>query len=524
MVGNMSRPSTPFDVTKQRVSVLTPTCEDDEECLGLDNNENEDLLKKRSTSKAAQRAELIRRASSFSFIDTEEFASSKPLKIETPTPPLDIVHLNDPSWMFVSKDEWAPKQADIGKLVAYIQRLEILTQPFIQLYEFSLYLTSWKNFTVSFSSMFILLLMCRKPGIFMPAICCALITLLLFNYVRYRVFMIRNAVSEFNAPASDHQQALRYFRNWLCKVQGYAAYSCYQFQILYELFTWSDVRNSAWCTATLWIALVLFLMFPVGLEIAFYITFCFLRNTFIGDGLASLLRPVHVLHSDKRVAHRRAENAGSFSDSELMGRRRRASSNVDTASVRTDSFGNLPTSDRWSWYGDASEFSFGNPPQRQASAPSLPLRTHHQRKHNQDEGERTRADSGTEKPLKKGSGDSTSSKTSTSAEEDEHIPLAKKRSSLVDKIHHEIKFLLTERTGSCSGCSTSFTFIKRVYCRRCGAGYCQNCCSKKIAKSFLGVTSPQAAQEKVLVCGKCYKELTTNESDEQEAKSISSDT
>ncbi|XP_006880115.1 PREDICTED: protrudin isoform X5 [Elephantulus edwardii] len=67
----------------------------------------------------------------------------------------------------------------------------------------------------------------------------------------------------------------------------------------------------------------------------------------------------------------------------------------------------------------------------------------------------------------------------------------------------------TNNFGSCTGCSATFSVLKkRRSCSNCGNSFCSRCCSFKVPKSFMGATAPEAQRETVFVCASCNQTLS----------------
>ncbi|XP_008142368.1 protrudin isoform X1 [Eptesicus fuscus] len=66
----------------------------------------------------------------------------------------------------------------------------------------------------------------------------------------------------------------------------------------------------------------------------------------------------------------------------------------------------------------------------------------------------------------------------------------------------------TNNFGSCTGCSATFSVLKkRRSCSNCGNSFCSRCCSFKVPKSSMGATAPEAQRETVFVCASCNQTL-----------------
>lgn len=65
-------------------------------------------------------------------------------------------------------------------------------------------------------------------------------------------------------------------------------------------------------------------------------------------------------------------------------------------------------------------------------------------------------------------------------------------------------------TGNCVGCNVQFSTIlkRRHICSHCGNHFCSRCCSHKVPRSMFGATSPAAQTETVPVCSFCNMYLT----------------
>ncbi|XP_006831287.1 PREDICTED: protrudin isoform X6 [Chrysochloris asiatica] len=67
----------------------------------------------------------------------------------------------------------------------------------------------------------------------------------------------------------------------------------------------------------------------------------------------------------------------------------------------------------------------------------------------------------------------------------------------------------TNNFGSCTGCSATFSVLKkRRNCSNCGNSFCSRCCSFKVPKSSMGATAPEAQRETVFVCASCNQTLS----------------
>ncbi|XP_037660459.1 protrudin isoform X2 [Choloepus didactylus] len=67
----------------------------------------------------------------------------------------------------------------------------------------------------------------------------------------------------------------------------------------------------------------------------------------------------------------------------------------------------------------------------------------------------------------------------------------------------------TNNFGSCTGCSATFSVLKkRRSCSNCGNSFCSRCCSFKVPKSCMGATAPEAQRETVFVCASCNQTLS----------------
>ncbi|KAL0616303.1 Protrudin [Plecturocebus cupreus] len=67
----------------------------------------------------------------------------------------------------------------------------------------------------------------------------------------------------------------------------------------------------------------------------------------------------------------------------------------------------------------------------------------------------------------------------------------------------------TNNFGSCTGCSATFSVLKkRRSCSNCGNSFCSRCCSFKVPKSSMGATAPEAQRETVFVCASCNQTLS----------------
>ncbi|XP_058399682.1 protrudin isoform X8 [Diceros bicornis minor] len=67
----------------------------------------------------------------------------------------------------------------------------------------------------------------------------------------------------------------------------------------------------------------------------------------------------------------------------------------------------------------------------------------------------------------------------------------------------------TNNFGSCMGCATNFSVLKkRRSCSNCGNSFCSRCCSFKVPKSSMGATAPEAQRETVFVCASCNQTLS----------------
>ncbi|XP_065751020.1 protrudin isoform X7 [Phocoena phocoena] len=67
----------------------------------------------------------------------------------------------------------------------------------------------------------------------------------------------------------------------------------------------------------------------------------------------------------------------------------------------------------------------------------------------------------------------------------------------------------TNNFGSCTGCSATFSVLKkRRNCSNCGNSFCSRCCSFKVPRSSMGATAPEAQRETVFVCASCNQTLS----------------
>lgn len=67
----------------------------------------------------------------------------------------------------------------------------------------------------------------------------------------------------------------------------------------------------------------------------------------------------------------------------------------------------------------------------------------------------------------------------------------------------------TNNFGSCTGCSATFSVLKkRRSCSNCGNSFCSRCCSFKVPRSSMGATAPEAQRETVFVCASCNQTLS----------------
>nr|KAF6426003.1 zinc finger FYVE-type containing 27 [Molossus molossus] len=67
----------------------------------------------------------------------------------------------------------------------------------------------------------------------------------------------------------------------------------------------------------------------------------------------------------------------------------------------------------------------------------------------------------------------------------------------------------TNNFGSCTGCSATFSVLKkRRSCSNCGNSFCSRCCSFKVPKASMGATAPEAQRETVFVCASCNQTLS----------------
>ncbi|ELR52474.1 Zinc finger FYVE domain-containing protein 27 [Bos mutus] len=67
----------------------------------------------------------------------------------------------------------------------------------------------------------------------------------------------------------------------------------------------------------------------------------------------------------------------------------------------------------------------------------------------------------------------------------------------------------TNNYGSCTGCSATFSVLKkRRNCSNCGNIFCSRCCSFKVPRSSMGATAPEAQRETVFVCASCNQTLS----------------
>lgn len=67
----------------------------------------------------------------------------------------------------------------------------------------------------------------------------------------------------------------------------------------------------------------------------------------------------------------------------------------------------------------------------------------------------------------------------------------------------------TNNYGSCTGCSATFSVLKkRRNCSNCGNSFCSRCCSFKVPRSSMGATAPEAQRETVFVCASCNQTLS----------------
>ncbi|XP_077992676.1 protrudin-like isoform X2 [Glandiceps talaboti] len=360
----------------------------------------------------------------------------------------------------------AVEKCDLGKLMSNVRRLEVLSDPFIQIFKTVYYILSWEFPALTAPCWVLCTLLCvtTTKGHLLLAILLSLITLAGVGIMAWKsrrngvpasVQRTLHAVRLLTVTQQDVQyqeemevkEALSQYREFILDLQPAIILTCQILQKIYDILLWHNVYLSAFIYIGCISGIVCLHYCPMSVNMALAVNTIFLANgklfKILTTGGSKLTRSL----SSRKLCEKEIESKDN---------------KTEVPDLQTNT---IATTD-----ADADK-----------------------------QGEEVRLNSSYD-PNEVPEGD---------LNKDADPSRGSGKTSMVDRFRELRQRHKKLNSGTCMSCGVTFTTVlkRRRYCRHCGDDFCSKCCNKKVPRSVFGATAPAAHTEKELVCNSCYNAL-----------------